>query len=63
MNEGYLSLLRAHNEAGQAVHQMEIGLLEDASNRVKSIDIDIIRARQAMTQAVSKGIMKRGTNC
>lgn len=32
LNEGYISLLRARSEAGQAVRQMEIGLLDDAQS-------------------------------
>ena len=52
LNEGYISLLRARNEAGQAVRQMEIGLLDDAKNSVKNIDLGIMHARQEMTESI-----------
>lgn len=34
LNSGYTLILRARNEAGQAVRMMEIGLLDDAANAV-----------------------------
>ena len=52
LNQGYISLLRARNEAGQAVRQMEIGLLDDAKNSIKNINLDIVHARQQMTEAI-----------
>ena len=35
LNTGYTLILRARNEAGQAVRMMEIGMLDDAAKAVK----------------------------
>lgn len=55
LNEGYISLLRVRNDAGQAVRQMEIGLLDDANNTVRNIAQGIMRARQDMSEAILGG--------
>lgn len=55
LNEGYISLLRARNEAGQAVRQMEIGLLDDAQSTIRNIEIGVMRARQEITEAILSG--------
>lgn len=36
LNSGYTLILRARNEAGQAVRMMEIGMLDDAAKAVKT---------------------------
>ncbi len=38
LNAGYTLILRARNEAGQAVRMMEVGLLDDAAGAVKTIN-------------------------
>lgn len=38
LNAGYTLILRARNEAGQAVRMMEVGLLDDAAVAVKTIN-------------------------
>ncbi len=55
MNEGYISLLRARSEAGQAVRQMEIGLLDDAQATLRNIEIGVMRARQEITEEILSG--------
>lgn len=44
----YTRILRARNEAGQAVRQMEVGLLADAANSSKNIEQEITSARQTL---------------
>ncbi|MBF3313872.1 Tar ligand binding domain-containing protein, partial [Leptospira borgpetersenii serovar Hardjo-bovis] len=48
LNEGYTLLLRARNEAGQAVRQMEIGMVDDATASVKTIAGELVRGQQLL---------------
>ena len=56
LNEGYTLLLRARNEAGQAVRQMEVGLLDDAGNSVKSVTAEIAQAQQTLKALIASGV-------
>jgi len=53
LNEGYTLLLRARNEASQAVRLMEIGMLDDAAKAVKLIGGEVAQAQKIIT-AVSQ---------
>lgn len=46
LNSGYTLILRARNEAGQAVRLMEIGMLDDAAKSVQSINKEVTRRRK-----------------
>ena len=56
LNEGYTLLLRARNEAGQAVRQMEVGLLDDAGKSVKNVTTEITRAQQTLKALLASGV-------
>lgn len=49
LNEGYTLLLRARNEAGQAVRLMEIGMLDDAAKAVKTLHGEVTMAQKIIT--------------
>ncbi|AUP77041.1 hypothetical protein CWS02_23835 [Enterobacter sp. EA-1] len=53
LSEGYTQILRARNEAGQAVRMMEVGLLDDAAKSVKMINAEITQAKHP-SPALSK---------
>ncbi|VFS70392.1 Uncharacterised protein [Kluyvera cryocrescens] len=53
LNEGYTLLLRARNEASQAVRLMEIGMLDDAAKAVKLLSGEVAQA-QKIIAAVSQ---------
>ncbi|EOC1324710.1 Tar ligand binding domain-containing protein [Cronobacter dublinensis] len=48
LNEGYTLLLRARNEAGQAVRLMEIGMVDDATTSIKTIAGELVRGQQLL---------------
>lgn len=56
LNSGYTMILRARNEAGQAVRMMEVGLLDDAANSVKLINNEIALGEQSLTGVISAGV-------
>ena len=56
LNEGYTLLLRARNEASQAVRLMEIGMLDDAAKAVKGLDGEVAMAQKIIT-SVSQSSM------
>lgn len=56
LNSGYTLILRARNEAGQAVRMMEIGLLDDAAKSVKSINQEIALAQKTLKGVVDAGV-------
>jgi phosphoglycerate-specific signal transduction histidine kinase len=64
LNSGYTLILRARNEAGQAVRMMEIGMLDDAAKSVKTINQEVAQAQKTL-----KGVMtaawriNRGSSC
>lgn len=47
LNSGYTLILRARNEASQAVRMMEIGMLDDAAKSVKTINQEVIQRKNA----------------
>ncbi len=49
LNEGYTLLLRARNEASQAVRLMEIGMLDDAAKAVKQLNGEVTQAQKIIT--------------
>lgn len=49
LNEGYTLLLRARNEASQAVRLMEIGMLDDAAKAVKQLSGEVTQAQKIMS--------------
>lgn len=46
LNEGYTLLLRARNEASQAVRLMEIGMLDDATRAVKALNGEVAQGQK-----------------
>ena len=56
LNSGYTLILRARNEAGQAVRMMEIGLLDDAAKSVKSINQEIALAQKTLKSVIDAGV-------
>lgn len=56
LNAGYTLILRARNEAGQAVRLMEIGMLDDAAKSVKNIDSEVAQARQRLAAVIGSGL-------
>jgi len=56
LNEGYNLILRARNEAGQAVRMMEVGLLDDAAKSVKNINGEIAQAQKSMQAVINAGV-------
>ena len=49
LNEGYTLLLRARNEASQAVRLMEIGMLDDATRAVKVLNGEVVQGQKIIT--------------
>ena len=56
LNEGYTLILRARNEAGQAVRMMEVGLMDDAGKSVNSINAEIAQGRKALESVIKAGV-------
>ncbi|ROW62460.1 methyl-accepting chemotaxis protein [Cronobacter malonaticus] len=56
LNEGYTLLLRARNEAGQAVRQMEIGMVDDATASVKTIAAELVRGQQLLKTVLTSEV-------
>ncbi|EPL0395941.1 methyl-accepting chemotaxis protein [Enterobacter ludwigii] len=56
LNSGYTLILRARNEAGQAVRMMEIGMLDDAAKSVKNINQEIAQARKTLKGVIDGGV-------
>ncbi|ANI84812.1 methyl-accepting chemotaxis protein [Kosakonia oryzae] len=56
LSEGYTLILRARNEAGQAVRMMEVGLLDDAAKSVKQINGEIAQGEQSLSNVIAAGV-------
>ena len=56
LNSGYTLILRARNEAGQAVRMMEVGLLDDAAKAVKNINDEITQAQTTLKNVIDSGV-------
>ena len=56
LNKGYSLILRARNEAGQAVRQMEIGMLDDAAKSVQAINNEIATAQKTLANVMASRI-------
>lgn len=56
LSEGYTLILRARNEAGQAVRMMEVGLLDDAAKSVKQINGEIAQGEQSLSDVIASGV-------
>ncbi|AMO50848.1 Methyl-accepting chemotaxis sensory transducer [Enterobacter sp. FY-07] len=56
LSEGYTQILRARNEAGQAVRMMEVGLLDDAAKSVKMINAEITEGEKSLTSVINAGV-------
>ncbi|PDO83640.1 methyl-accepting chemotaxis protein [Kosakonia pseudosacchari] len=56
LSDGYTLILRARNEAGQAVRMMEVGLLDDAAKSVKMINGEIDRGESALIGVIKAGV-------
>lgn len=56
LNGGYNLILRARNEAGQAVRMMEVGLLDDAGKSVKGINNEITQAQKGLQAVIEAGV-------
>ncbi|PWW01030.1 methyl-accepting chemotaxis protein [Mangrovibacter plantisponsor] len=56
IDQSYIALLRARNDAGQAVRLMEIGMLDDAAALVKKVNSNIASARKTIMAQVTTGI-------
>ena len=56
LNTGYTLILRARNEAGQAVRMMEIGMLDDAAKSVKNINQEIAVAQKTLKGVIDGGV-------
>lgn len=56
LNTGYTLILRARNEAGQAVRLMEIGMLDDAAKSVQNINKEVALAQKTLRQVVESGV-------
>jgi len=56
LNTGYTLILRARNEAGQAVRMMEVGLLDDAAKSVKNINNEIALAQKTLKNVIDGGV-------
>ncbi|MFE4112808.1 MULTISPECIES: methyl-accepting chemotaxis protein [Kosakonia] len=56
LSEGYTLILRARNEAGQAVRMMEVGLLDDAAKSVKMINGEIEHGEQSLAGVINAGV-------
>ena len=53
LSDGYTLMLRARNEAGQAVRQMEVGMLDDAAAATKVIENEIVKARAQLKAVIA----------
>lgn len=56
LNAGYTLILRARNEAGQAVRMMEVGLLDDAVRAVKTINQEVALAQKTLKDVIGSGV-------
>ncbi|MGL5700116.1 MAG: methyl-accepting chemotaxis protein [Kluyvera sp.] len=56
LNESYTLLLRARNEAGQAVRLMEIGMLDDAAKAVNALNGEVGQAQKIMTRVTQSSM-------
>ncbi|HIC8967512.1 TPA: methyl-accepting chemotaxis protein [Enterobacter hormaechei subsp. steigerwaltii] len=56
LNAGYTLILRARNEAGQAVRMMEVGLLDDAARAVKTINQEVALAQKTLKDVIGSGV-------
>jgi len=56
LNSGYTLILRARNEAGQAVRMMEIGMLDDAAKAVKTINQEVTQAQKTLKGVIDGGV-------
>lgn len=56
LTDGYTALLRARNEAGQAVRQMEIGMLEEAAKSTGAVTGEIAQAKQEIRAFIDAGV-------
>lgn len=56
LNAGYTLILRARNEAGQAVRMMEIGMLDDAAKSVQNINREAAQAQKTLKDVIGSGI-------
>ncbi|HED2209429.1 TPA: Tar ligand binding domain-containing protein [Enterobacter hormaechei subsp. xiangfangensis] len=56
LNAGYTLILRARNEAGQAVRMMEVGLLDDAARAVKTINQEVALAQKTLKGVIGSGV-------
>ncbi|MEW5560316.1 methyl-accepting chemotaxis protein [Enterobacter asburiae] len=56
LNKGYTLILRARNEAGQAVRLMEIGMLDDAAKSVQNIHREIGVAQKTLADVIASKI-------
>ena len=56
LNSGYTLILRARNEAGQAVRLMEIGMLDDAAKSVQSINKEVTQAQKTLKAVIDGGV-------
>ena len=55
LNAGYTLILRARNEAGQAVRMMEVGLLDDAAGRSKPLT-EVALAQKTLKDVIGSGV-------
>ncbi|EOW6770268.1 methyl-accepting chemotaxis protein [Cronobacter muytjensii] len=56
LNEGYTLLLRARNEAGQAVRLMEIGMVDDAATSIKTIAGELVSGQQLLKTVLTSDV-------
>jgi hypothetical protein len=61
LNEGYTQILRARNESGQAVRMMEIGMLDDAAMRSKSLIAKLPREKTLDSVIKAAWMTSRGS--
>ena len=56
LNAGYTLILRARNEAGQAVRLMEIGMMDDAAKSVQNINKEVTQAQKTLKAVIDGGV-------
>ncbi|WNJ79031.1 methyl-accepting chemotaxis protein [Cedecea neteri] len=56
ISDGYILLLRARNEASQAVRQMEIGMLDDATKATQKIVGEVGLAQKNLKSVIDSGV-------
>ena len=56
LSDSYVSLLRARNGAGQAVRQMEIGLLEEATKSTDYVTSDVTQAQRQLKEFIDSDV-------